>query len=249
MTRTVVVTRDEPRDGPLSVRLRELGLEVLWWPVVRVAPPANPAPLDAALSEIAKLDWVVFTSRHAVEQVTARLPGRPERLRIAAVGASTARALRERGWEPDVVPEQASAESLVAALSRIIERGARVLFPASSRALPALAQGLRRLGAEVLQVEAYCTDPAPLDAGVCRAYIERNAVGAVTFTSPSCVEELEHALGREHFDRLLSRSSSIALGPTTGRTLLERGFQPVLAQPATLEGLATTTHRQLTSRP
>jgi uroporphyrinogen III methyltransferase / synthase len=249
MTRAVVVTRDEPADGALSARLRELGLTVLSWPVVRVLAAKDPAPLEAALGEAARLDWMVFTSRHAVEAVTARLPARPQRVRIAAVGAATAAALREHGWEPDVLPRQSSAASLVAALAPVIERGARVLFPASSRALPVLAAGLRRLGAEVLQVEAYRTDPAPLDVAACRRCIEREAVAAVTFTSPSCVEELEQALGREHFARLLSSSSPIALGPTTGRALAQRGFAPVLAQPPTLEGLAATAYRQLNPRP
>jgi uroporphyrinogen III methyltransferase / synthase len=249
MKRTVVVTRDEPADGPLSAHLRALGLQVLSWPVVRVAPVEDAAPLEAALSEAARLDWIVFTSRHAVEAVAARLGVRPEHLRIAAVGASTASALGEHGWTPNVVPEQPSAAGLLVALTPLIRPGARVLFPASSRVLPVLTAGLRRLGAEVLQIEAYRTDPAALDVDACRRCIEREAVAAVTFTSPSCVEELEHALGPEHFARLLASSSPIALGPTTGRALAQRGFEPVLAQPPTLEGLAATTYRNLNPRP
>jgi uroporphyrinogen III methyltransferase / synthase len=245
----VVVTRDEPRDGPLSARLRELGLEVLWWPAVRVTPAPEPAPLDEALSQVAQFDWIVFTSRHAVEPVTTRLPMPPQRVRVAAVGAATAAVLRARGWTPSVVPERASAESLLAALTPLIARGARVLFPASSRALPTLATGLRQLGAEVLQVEAYRTDGAALDVDACRAYIEHATVGAVTFTSPSCVDELERALGREHFERLLASSAPIVLGSTTGRALARRGFQSLLAEPATLEGLATTTYKRLNTRP
>lgn len=245
----VVVTRDEPRDGPLSTRLRELGLEVLFWPVVRVAPPADPARFEAALGRVAELDWIVFTSRHAVSAVTARLPSLPPGVRIAAVGASTAAALRDRGWPPDVVPEEASAAALVTALAPVIQRGARVLFPASSRALPTLAAGLRELGADVRQVEAYRTDAAGLDVSACRSTIDHGAVDAVTFTSPSCVDELDRALGRAHFERLLSSSSAITLGSTTARSLAEHGFESVLAQPATLEGLAATTYRQLSLRP
>jgi uroporphyrinogen-III synthase len=246
----VVVTRDEPHDGPLSARLRELGLEVLWWPVVHVTPAADPAALQTALEQIEQFDWIVFTSRHAVDPVTARVPSPPERARIAAVGAATAAVLRARGWTAAVVPDQASAGSLLTALTPLIAPGARVLFPASSRALPTLAAGLRQLGAEVVQVEAYRTDCTALDVDACRAYIERAAVGAVTFTSPSSVDELEQALGREHFERLLASSAPIVLGSTTGRALARRGFRAVLAEPATLEGLAATTYRQLLeSRP
>jgi uroporphyrinogen-III synthase len=125
---------------------------------------------------------------------------------------------------------------------------AKVLFPASSRALPTIAAGLTQLGAQVVQVEAYRTEPASLDAENCRAWIAREAVGAVTFASPSAVIELERALGREHFARLLSSAKVVAIGQTTARELEERGCVPVIAQVATLRGLALTTYRLLQTR-
>lgn len=245
MTRAVVITRDEPRDGPLGANLRARGLDVLWWPVVRIGPPADPRPLEEALARAAEFDWIVFASRHAVDAVASRCET-PPRARIAAVGSATAAALREHGWNPEVVPADAHADALVAALASHITRGARVLFPASSRALPTLSDELRRLGAEVLQVEAYRNEAAPLDLAACRAAIEAGAVGAVTFTSPSCVEELEHALGPDAFERLLAkRAFAVALGPTTAGALSARGIEPVLASPPTLEGLAATTSQIL----
>jgi uroporphyrinogen-III synthase len=263
MKRAVVVTRDEPRDGPLGASLRARGLEVLWWPVVRICPPDDPRPLEEALAHAAEFDWIVFASRHAVEAVAPRCPP-PKGARIAAVGASTAAALRAHGWDPEVVPDEAHADALVAALAAHLAPGARVLLPASSRALPALAYGLRRLGARVVQVEAYRNEAAPLDVKACRATIESGAVGAVTFTSPSCVEEFEHALGRETFGRLLAKRAgaapgtgagargegggpayAVALGPTTAGALSARAIEPVLASPATLEGLAATTSQIL----
>ncbi|HUN27898.1 MAG TPA: uroporphyrinogen-III synthase [Steroidobacteraceae bacterium] len=243
--RSVVVTRDEAPDGPLSCELRGFGLAVLSWPAVRVLPPADSRALDAALARVREFDWIVFASRHAVEAVAERLGGPPSGLEVAAVGARTAEALRERGWRVDVVPQRASATELLAVLAPRIARGARVLSPASARALATLGEGLRALGAEVCEVEAYRTEANALDVAACRAHIERQAIGAVTFTSPSCVEELGHALGRAHFERLLATSAAIALGPTTGRALAECGFEPVLADPATLAGLAATTYRVL----
>lgn len=244
----VVVTRDEPDDGPLASGLRNLGLRVLTWPVLRISPPASVEPLERALATASDFDWITFASQHAVAAVTARLRSAPPRARIAAVGKRTAETLQDKGWHVDIVPEEATAEGLVKALAPEIAPGAKVLFPASSRALPTLAAGLRKLGADVLEVEAYQAEAAPLDVDDCRALIDEEAIGAVTFTSPSAVEELDHALGDMHFNRLLSRSAIVALGPTTGRALIERGHQPVLAEPQTLQGLAATTFRLLQSR-
>ena len=130
----------------------------------------------------------------------------------------------------------------------VTARAPRVLFPASSRALPTIAAGLSQLGAEVVQVEAYRTEPASLDAEECRVLIARGEIGAVTFASPSAVIELERSLGKQDFDRLLETVVAVAIGPTTARELTERGRAPVLAESATLQGLARTTHRLLQTR-
>lgn len=128
-------------------------------------------------------------------------------------------------------------------------KGARILFPASSRALPTIAAGLKQLGADVTQVEAYRTESSnALDVENCRTWIARGTIGAVTFASPSAVDELEHALGKDDFDRLLSAAAAVAIGPTTARALTERGHTPALAESATLQGLAHTTHRLLQTR-
>ena len=127
--------------------------------------------------------------------------------------------------------------------------GARILFPASSRALPTIAAGLKQLGAKVLQVEAYRTESSnALDVENCRSWIARGSIGAVTFASPSAVDELEHALGKDDFDRLLSSAAAVAIGPTTAKALTGRGHTPALAESATLQGLAHTTHRLLQTR-
>jgi len=243
----VVVTRAEASDGPLSSQLRSLGLQVLLWPAVRVT-AADTAPLEAALGRLQDFDWIVFASRHAVAAVTARIAVPPANLRVAAVGHATAQVLRHRGWRVDLVPDDANAGALVAAFAQIARVGMRVLFPASSRALPTLWKGLTPLGALVTQVEAYRTEPSPLDIDDCRSWIERDAIGAVTFASPSAVVEIERALGKPDFERLLTNAAAVAIGPTTARELTERGRAAVLAESATLRGLANTTFRLIQTR-
>ncbi len=243
----VVVTRAEASDGPLCSQLRGLGLRVLLWPAIAVS-QSDMQGLERALQRMDEFDWIVFASRHAVAAVLARLAVRPVAIRVAAVGRATAEVLRQRGWRVDVVPDEAHAGGLVSALAAEARPGMRILYPASSRALPTIAKGLAQLGAQVTQVEAYRTEPAALNLTDCRAWIERSTIGAVTFASPSAVIELERALGREDFERLLRSAAAVAIGPTTARALTERGRAPILAESATLRGLANTTLRLLQTR-
>jgi uroporphyrinogen-III synthase len=252
----VVVTRSEASDGPLSSELRNLGLPVLLWPAVSVE-LTEPGPLEEALAHIASFQWIVFASRHAVAAVTALRATPPAGVKIAAVGQATAQVLRQRGWPVDLLPSESNAAALVDAFAAEGGLGAatrtdprpRILFPASSRALPTIAAGLTQLGAEVIQVEAYRTESSnALDVEACRSWIARGTIGAVTFASPSAVDELEHALGKDDFDRLLSAAPAVAIGPTTAKALTERGHTAALAESATLQGLAHTTHRILKTR-
>jgi uroporphyrinogen III methyltransferase/synthase len=248
--RPVVVTRAEGSDGPLSRELRELGLRVLSWPAVRVA-PADSAALESALREVHTFGWIVFASRHAVAAVLERLPQAPAGVRIAAVGKATAQVLRQRGWPVDLTPEEASAAALIAAFAArwsAGDAGVRMLYPASSRALPTLATGLRQLGASVTQVEAYRTESGSLDVEECRGWIARGGIGAVTFASPSAVSELAQALGETDFQRLLAESAAVAIGRTTAAELNAHGHEAVVAESATLHGLAVTTLRLLQRR-
>jgi uroporphyrinogen-III synthase len=246
----VVITRAEERDGPLSTELQSLGLAVLVWAAVRVS-PTDTAALDAALRSADSFAWIVFTSRHAVAAVTARLSAPPSGTRTAAVGRSTAAVLKQHGWPVDMVPVEPSAAGLIAAFAASgSAQGSRVLYPASSRALPTLAAGLTQLGAEVTTVEAYRTvSGTALDVEDCRSWIARDAVGAVTFASPSAVEELESALGEEDFRRLLGHAPAVAIGPTTARALTERGYTAKLAESATLQGLARSSLQAVRAGP
>ena len=176
--RPVVVTRAESADGPLSRELKSLGLEVVSWPAVSVTATDSTA-FEEALARLESFAWIVFASRHAVAAVLARVPKPPAQLSVAAVGRATALTLTQRGWPVRLMPEEASAAALISAFAaqwRAEDAGTRVLYPASSRALPTIAAGLRELGAVVTQVEAYRTEAATLDVAECRAWIERGGL-------------------------------------------------------------------------
>ncbi len=232
----VVVTRAEPPGSGLSAELARVGLPVLHWPVVGIE-PADPAEWEVHRRAIRTFDWIVFTSAHAVGVLADALP-KPAHARIAAVGPSTAETLRERGWPVDLTGHGSGAEGLLGPLAEAGVGGRRVLYPASSRALSTLSEGLERLGAEVVRFAAYRTVGAGLDVADCRSWISRGGIAAVTFASPSAVIELERALGGADFERLLADAPALAIGRTTAHELEARAVTPVVASDHTLRGLA-----------
>lgn len=126
--------------------------------------------------------WVVVTSATAVTVLAERVAGLPSGVRVATVGEPTARAARAAGWVVDLVPDQASAAGLVAALP---DTDGTVLFPRSEIAAPTLVDGLRARGIDVDDVVAYRTvgtgdEPITLDA----------VLDAVLVTSGSVAREI-----------------------------------------------------------
>jgi len=134
----VVLTATEALTGPLAAALEAEGFEVETCPLVAIEPLPGP-PLRAE-----GYDWVVLTSRNAVDALFARLEGGLPKL--AAVGQGTAEALREQGVEPDLVARVSTQEGLAAELPR---PAGRVLFPAAEGARGVLVQ---ELGADFVPV-------------------------------------------------------------------------------------------------
>jgi uroporphyrinogen-III synthase len=119
------------RPGPLAERLRAEGFDVAHCPLVHVEPLEGP-PIDAS-----GYDWVVLTSRNAVELLFGRLDGTLPR--VAAIGPGTADSLRAGGVEPELVPRVSTQEGLLAELPR---PAGRVLFAGAEGARDVLVKSL-----------------------------------------------------------------------------------------------------------
>src|SRR5439155_1119496 len=129
--RRIVVTRAREQAGDLVRALQQLGAEVITAPTIRIEPLLDLAPLGAALVELSRYRWIVFTSRNAVEIVFDRLPSwglEPRslaRTAIAAIGPATAGTARELGLRVEVEAAEYTATGLVDALARYFGEGGR----------------------------------------------------------------------------------------------------------------------------
>jgi len=245
----IVVTQGEGAEGSLAASLAARGAEVVPVPTIRIEPPADAAPLDRALEAIASYDWIVFTSRHAVEAVISRPAWESARavhhpgLRVAALGKATAKALAHAGVVADLVPEEAGGQALAATMAEDQPlSGVRVLWPRSDIARREMPEALRAGGAEVVEPIAYRTvRPAGRAVETVLEALASGTLDAVTFMSPSSARNLALMLDWADLARLAGRTVVASIGPTTSAALRELKAPPDVESSArTAEDLAQT---------
>jgi uroporphyrinogen III methyltransferase/synthase len=205
-------------------------------PAIRIE-PLDQAPLRAALSDIARYQWLVVTSRNAVDLLWAALRdlGLDARAlaatKLCAVGPATADALLAHGLSVDLVPDRYVAEGVIEKMrGRDDVRGSRVLFARAAAARELLPAALREMGATVSEVEIYAAVPDLSGLGALTAAVDAGRVDLVTFTSASTVRYFVEALGSERASRM--RGASI--GPVTSEAARTLGV------PVTVEASEST---------
>lgn len=233
----VVVTRAIEQTSDLNARLAAHGAIPISLPLVSFAPPADYAPLDAALRQLDSFEWIIFTSANAVHAVASRAAqqgislqqkssGDQNRAQIAVVGPATKSEAVAAGLPADCVAKTHLGTALAEELADRL-RNKSVFLPRSDRANPDLPAALRKLGAKLTEVIAYRTIP-PADTNQSRvnAVIDGQA-DAILFFSPSAVNNFAALTGRERLATLQNRMAMVAIGPITARALNEIGAHHV----------------------
>lgn len=242
--RAVLVTRSREQAGKLSVKLAALGAAVREVPTIRIAPPADPAQLDAALGRIGSFGAVVFTSENGVRRTLERLLASGLDLRalgaarLVSIGSATSAALGEYRLRPDLEAKEFVAEELFRLMKASLPlAGMEILLPRSALARPFLREALEGEGARVTECAAYDTVKAEL-APEARAALLADPPDWLTFTSSSTVDNL-FALVPEMAGLARERKIRVAsIGPITTAALERHGLAPdAQATVYTVEGL------------
>jgi uroporphyrinogen III methyltransferase/synthase len=230
--RSVIVTRTLAQAHTLAGPLAALGAEVLAFPVLSTADPADWAPLDAAIADLASYDWVVLTSTNGVDRFLRRFRavGGPRDTilgaKFAAVGSATAEKLAKHGLPPALVPTDFRAEGLVEAFRELgAGPGWRVLIPRAEDAREVLPDELRAMGCEVDVVCTYRTQLAAPDPAVIER-LREGSVDVVTFTSGAIARGFVSAIAAAGLDaeQILAHLTVASIGPVTSDAVREMGF-------------------------
>ena len=243
----VLVTRAVHQAGSLSSLLRDEAAQPVLAPTIRLAPPEDAGPLLDAVRHLDCYDWVLFTSGNAVDAFFRALrdvgldPRALDRSKVCCIGTKTRATLDVYGIEADLVPDDARAEGVIAALRPFITPRTKVLLPRAKVAREVLPDSLRQAGAEVDVVTAYRTlPPTPAEADRIISLVDPAEIDAVLFTSSSTVRNLLDVLGHEGIQRL-NALALFSIGPITTRTAEELGLViSASARDQTIESLVET---------
>ncbi|HYO45026.1 MAG TPA: hydroxymethylbilane synthase [Candidatus Limnocylindrales bacterium] len=228
-----LVARPDGQAGPLLAALAAAGVDGVHVPAIEIRQVAAAGELDTAASATAPGETVVVASANgaiAALDALARTGVDPAGLRWAAVGHTTALALRAAGVSGIFVPSVPDAATLAAELP--VAPGDRVLVPHGDIADPLLTIALRERGVDVREVVAYSTAEAPeASRALLRAVLDEGPIDVLVLTSRSTVRGLLE-LGGEAARRGLLATPVVAVGAQTAGAASDAGFRQVLVAPA-----------------
>ena len=246
---TVAVTRPKARAGTLTDRLRQLGADVISYPCIETQTIWPNMPVVEALASLDQYHWLVLTSPAGVE-VLAQLLDAAEmdmrnlaHMKIAVIGAGTAKKLKEHGLRADYVPAVYDSVHLAEGLIRLVQEGERVLMLRAEIGTPELPELLAQACVAFEDVPVYQTLYQNGRSEEMAELLAQGAVDVVTFTSASTVQGFVESLP-EGTD--FTGFTALCIGPSTEKAAKAAGMRTLTAANATIDAMLTTLQEEYT---
>lgn len=237
------------RGGPseeknrLAQFLEEYGARCIELPAIAIKPLADYSQLDAAIKDISRFQWLIFSSQNGVKFFKQRLdclnqnPDALKKIKIAAIGPRTASALENMGLKVDLQPDKFCQEGLLESFRRFKLKGQNILIVNALEARDVLARGLAKMGNRVTTTPVYQTDD-----GCWTLDDKKNSlkdIDTITFTSSLAAKNFLAGFSKNFLKAHFKNTLIASIGPITSRTVKKAGLKVnIEAKEYTLEGLA-----------
>ncbi len=265
--KTILVTRAAEQSSQFSELLEKEGATVIEMPALVITPPSSWVELDNAIANLSHFDWLILTSSNAVDYFFARLLAQGKdnsalaEVKIAVVGKKTATSLKQYNLQPDFIPPNFVADSLVEHFPEPLTNK-KILFPrVETGGRDILVKELTAQGGEIIEVPAYESGCPIQIAPTAWEALLAGKVDIITFASSKTVKNFYQLLEKALIQNLNTTSHSplptshsplptphsllekvciASIGPQTSQTCHELlGRVDVEAQEYTLAGLTS----------
>ncbi|MBU1086415.1 MAG: uroporphyrinogen-III C-methyltransferase [Candidatus Omnitrophica bacterium] len=238
----ILITRPLILAKELSQELEANGAQTITYPLIEVVKEKRLKDAQV-IEKFKQADWVLFTSRNAVQICFDILDKQGQDIRIfkdtkfAVLGSQTQNMLKARGIIADLVPKQFYMESLIKEFKKIKIVGQRIFIPHSKQGRPILTEQLAKQGAIIDELFVYHIE-APKAANKQRfvKLLKQENFDIITLTSSSCVHQFMRFIDKDR--QLIEKQVFAVIGPITRKTLESYGLKaPIEAKVYTASGL------------
>ena len=243
--KTIVLTRTIEQSKESSAIFSELGANVIVFPTLEIVPPTNWDSFDNFILSNKIIDFIVFTSAHAVTMFIKRCNELNkqigfEKIKVVAIGNKTKSICEENNIKVDIVPKKFSGEGVVEELSKYDLKDKLVFIPRSAIGREDLPKGLEELGAKIVTIPVYNVSlPSTESTQQNIEQLNSTKPDVFIFTSPSTFENFLVIMNVNNPVSYFKNYDVAAIGPTT-KSAIEKSKVRVSIMPDefTIRGLA-----------
>lgn len=223
--KSIMVTRSRTQSSSLVEKIADLGGNPIEIPTIKIEKVENNTELENEIKNIKEYSYLVLTSKNGVDIFFDKLDemGLDSRflsnLKVCAIGSATAKAIKTRGINADIVPKKFIAEYLYEELKPILNENDKVLMPRAKNARDFLVNKISEI-CEVKEVHTYETVVDTSKQEEVLDVLNQDDIDYITFASSSTVSNFVEIIGNENIHKL-ENIKVISIGPVTSATAKE----------------------------
>ncbi|NCC44634.1 MAG: uroporphyrinogen-III C-methyltransferase [Clostridia bacterium] len=236
----VLVTRPKELISVMAKKLRTYGAEVLELPSIGVKAVEDKKRIHECLEKLESYQWIAFTSPSGVRIFFELLMEKGKDIRalgkvkLAAIGQDTKKALAEYGLYPDLMPQIYDGEALGRKMAQECEENARILIPRAAIGNKEILQELgKRKDLMVDDVATYDTYYESQELIDEVGEFEKGSIDYAVFTSASTVKGFVNAVPGLDYTKV----KAACIGKQTQAAAAAYGMETYVAKEASIDSL------------
>ena len=246
--KTIVITRTIEQSRESAEAFIQLGAKVIIFPTLNIVPPSSWKEFDNIVLKEKKVDFIIFTSAHAVRMFINRSNELNKafnfkKIKIVAVGNKTAAVCEKLNVPVNIIPKKFSGEGVISELSKFDLKNKTIFIPQSEIGREELPEELEARGA-ILKVAPVYNVALP-DRETIKDRIDElknTQPDLFIFTSPSTFKNYLQILDITNPAQYFREYDIAAIGPTTRAAIENRNVRvTIMPDEYTINGLVKAT--------
>jgi uroporphyrinogen-III synthase len=246
--KSIVITRTIEQSRESAEAFIQLGAKVIIFPTLDIVPPSSWKEFDNVVLKEKKIDFIIFTSAHAVKMFINRSHELDKKfnfgkIKIVAVGNKTASVCERLDIPVNIVPKKFSGEGVINELSKFDLKNKIIFIPRSEIGREELPEELESRGAILKVAPVYNVALPELETIKDRIdELKNTQPDLFIFTSPSTFKNYLQILDISNPYQYFHDYDIAAIGPTTRAAIENRNVRvTIMPDEYTINGLVKAT--------